>query len=117
MKPYLLLAIVLLPGFNADSQQPLVGSIQGIVRDQHGAPLAGAAVTATNIDAVEPENHRHNGVTDQHGIFQLVDLAPGRYSIVVQARGYRDYTISEVDVHDGEAVKLPDIRMSRPNGK
>lgn len=118
MKPCLLVAVVFLCVFAAHPQQPLVGSIQGIIRDQRGAPLPDATLTATYIDAVEPENHRHTTGTDQHGIFQFVELSPGRFSLVIQRSGYRDYTIPVVNVRPGEAVKLPDIRMTPlPGGK
>lgn len=112
MKPYLLLAVLFLLAFPANPQQPLVGSIQGIIRDQRGAPLPDAILTATNIDAVEPESHRHTSGTDQYGIFEFVDLSPGRFSIAVHRKGYRDYMVPVVNVRPGEAVKLPDIRMS-----
>lgn len=118
MKPSLLLMLFLLLTFAAHPQQPLVGSIQGSITDQRGVSLPGATVTATNIDAVEPENHRHTAVTDKNGIFQFVDLPPGRFSIKFQKRGYRDNTVPEVTVRPGEAVKMPDIKMSpRGNGK
>jgi hypothetical protein len=107
-----LLAAFLSPTFLADSQQPLVGSIQGIVRDPRGVPLPDVSLTATNIDAVEPENRRHTTGTDRSGFFEFVELAEGRFSIVIQRKGYRDYTIPEVTVRGGESVKLPDIRMS-----
>jgi hypothetical protein len=112
MKLYLPLAVFFLLAFPASPQQPLVGSIQGIIKDQRGVPLPYAILTATNIDAVEPESYRHTTGTDRHGIFQFVDLSPGRFSITVQKKGYRDYTVLVVNVHPGEAVKMPDIGMS-----
>ena len=111
MKPYLLLATFFLPLFPANPQQPLVGSIQGVIRDQRGAPLPDATLSRTNIDAVEPENHRQTTGSDEHGIFQFVDVPPGRYSIAIQRQGYRDYSIPAVNVRPGESVKLPDIKM------
>lgn len=112
MKPSLLVAVFFLLVFPANPQQPLVGSIQGMIKDQRGVPVPDASLTATNIDAVEPENHRHTTGTDKYGIFQFVDLSPGHFSITVQKRGYRDYTVPVVNVRPGEAVKMPDIRMS-----
>lgn len=112
MKLYLLSALFSLLAVPAIPQQPLVGSIQGTIKDQRGVPLANATLTAANIDAVEPENHRHTTATDEHGIFQFVDLAPGHYSIAAHRSGFRDYTIPSVSVRPGEAVRMPDIRMS-----
>jgi Carboxypeptidase regulatory-like domain len=113
MKPYLLLALSLLLAFSAKSQQPLVGSIEGTVKDQRGAPLMEASLTATNIDAVNPESNRHITDSDKSGFFQLVDLPPGHFSILVHKSGYRDYTVSSVTVRPGETVKMPDIKMVR----
>jgi Carboxypeptidase regulatory-like domain len=112
MKPYLLVTLIFLLAFHANPQQPLVGSIQGTVKDQRGVPLADAVVTATNIDAVEPETYRHTASTDKDGTFQFIDLSPGRFSIMVQKRGYRDYTIDLVNLRPGEAVKIPEIKIS-----
>ena len=35
--------------FPVDSQQPIVGLIQGTVKNQQGAPVPNASVTATNL--------------------------------------------------------------------
>jgi hypothetical protein len=98
--------------FPVNSQQPLVGYIRGTVKNQHEAPIAYAAVTATNIDAVEPENYRRTTGADRQGIYQFVELSPGHYSILVKKGGYRDYKIPVVTVRPGETVNMPDIKMS-----
>jgi Carboxypeptidase regulatory-like domain len=95
-----------------DSQQPLVGSIQGTITDLHDAPIPYAGLTATNIDSVEPESHRQTTGADKQGSYQFVEVPPGRYSIVVKKNGYRDYTIPLVTVRDGETVRMPAIKMS-----
>jgi hypothetical protein len=94
------------------SQQPLVGLIQGKIIDQKRAPIPYAALTATNIDNVEPEFHRRTTGADEKGFYQFVDVPEGRYSIVVNKTGYRDYKISVVTVRGGETVNMPDIKMS-----
>lgn len=71
------------------SQQPLVGLTQGIIIDQNLAPIPYAALTATNIDSVEPESHRRTTAADEKGFYQSVDVPEGRYSIVVEKKGYR----------------------------
>ncbi len=98
--------------FSVNSQQPLVGYIRGTVKNQHEAPIPYAAVTATNIDAVEPESHRRTTGADRQGIYQFVEVSPGHYSILVKESGYRDYKIPVVTVRPGETVNMPDIKMS-----
>ena len=90
--------------FPGDCQQPLVGLIQGTVKNQQGAPVSNASVTATNLDTIDPE--RQFGVTDTRGTFQIVDVPPGHYSIAVTNEGYLTYLIPWVTVHDGEKVNM-----------
>jgi hypothetical protein len=94
------------------SQQPLVGTIQGSIKDQNGAPIPYAALTATNIDSVEPASHRRETGTDQQGIYQFVEVPEGRYSILVTKSGYRDYGVPLIRVRAGETVDMPEIKMA-----
>jgi hypothetical protein len=114
MRAYVLLIAFSLLGcaFPIKSQQPLVGSIQGTIKNQHEAPLPYAALTATNIDSVEPESHHRSTGADKQGFYQFVDVPEGRYSIVVRKSGYQDYTVPEVTVRPGETVNMPEIKMS-----
>ncbi|MCC7540111.1 MAG: OmpA family protein [Deltaproteobacteria bacterium] len=63
---------------------PRVGSIQGSVRDDSGGALAAANVTIIGPDGAQV------GVTlsDAAGSFTRADLAPGRYTIRVEAEGF-----------------------------
>jgi hypothetical protein len=115
MKTYFLLILIAFSlgcAFPGEGQQPLVGSIQGTIRDKHDAPVPYAALTATNIDSVEPESSRRTTGADKKGVYQFVEVPPGRYSIVVTQNGYRDYTVPLVTVRPGETVNMPDIKMS-----
>jgi hypothetical protein len=91
-----------------DAQQPLVGTIKGMVRDRKQAVLAGVAFTASNLDSIHSVRMT---VSDTGGAYQFVDLPPGRYSLKAQKNGYRDYSVSLVTVAPGETVSMPDITM------
>lgn len=108
MKGYILLAAcsILLCPLLLSSQQPLVGTIQGKVNVPY------ATLTLTNIDSVEPESSRRTTGADQHGLYEFVEVPPGRFSILVRKSGYRDYTIPMVTVHEGQTVDVPEIKMS-----
>jgi hypothetical protein len=109
----LVIAFSLLVGsFPVRSQQPLVGSIQGVVKDQRGAPLSYASLTTTNLDSVEPDSSRQTTGADKEGNYQFVEVPPGRYSILVQESGFQDYTVALVTVRPGETVKMAEIKMS-----
>lgn len=114
MGKYLLTVLLALLIFSipVESQQPLVGLIQGMIMGQKEAPVPYAALIATNIDSVAPESHRRTTAADEKGFYQLVDVPEGRYSIVVKKKGYRDYQIPMVTVRPGETVNMPAITMS-----
>jgi hypothetical protein len=112
MKCFWLVFSVLVVSIPIKSQQPLVGLIQGPITDQKRAPIPFANLTATNIDAVEPESHRRATGTDEQGFYQFADVPTGRYSVVVKKKGYRDYKIPLVTVRPGETVNVPEIKMS-----
>ncbi len=98
--------------FPLTSQQPLVGTIQGMVTDQHETPVPYAALTATNLDSVDPDSGRQTTGADKQGIYHFVEVPPGRYSIVVRKKGYQDYKVTLVTVHPGEKVNMPEIKMA-----
>ena len=96
----------------AYSQQPLVGLVQGTIMDQKRAPIPFASLTAINIDAIDAESGRRTSGTNEQGIYQIVNVPTGRYSIVVTKKGYQDYKVPLVRVRPGETVNMPEIRMS-----
>ena len=64
-------------------------ALAGIVKDERGAPVAGAAVTlATDEDLFFSQNS-DGDITDEQGRFRITRLKPGRYKAVAQdPRGY-----------------------------
>ena len=76
------------PHFSGVQARLALGSIQGIVSDERGGPLAGAMVSALGA---------RNGmaVTDVHGRFQIDSLPSGVYIVRVHLAGFastrRDY--------------------------
>jgi hypothetical protein len=63
----------------ASSVRP--GSIEGVVRDEREAPIAGAVVTALGATATL-------AVTDDNGRFELRDLPPGLYLLTAHLNGF-----------------------------
>lgn len=108
MKAFFLMAILLLGlAISIEAQQPLVGSIKGVVRDRAQHPIDEVALTATNLDS----GSNRYGASDRGGVYQFVDLPPGRYSIQAQKNGYRDAMLSLVTVAPGQTVDGADMTM------
>ena len=59
-------------------------SLRGLVQDATGARVAGATIEARMLGSAAVRRV----VSDSHGEFIFVDLAPGRYEMTVTARGF-----------------------------
>jgi Carboxypeptidase regulatory-like domain len=114
MKAYPLFAVFLLLGSRSfiESQQPLVGTIEGTLKTQQGLPIPYASLTITNIDSVEAQSARQSTDSDKHGWYEFVDVPEGRYALVVKRNGYRDRTIPLLNVYPGQSVRMPVIQLS-----
>lgn len=84
------------------------GWIEGFVLDEKGAPIAQVSVQAFNII----HGGRSTASAQPNGFFRIADLAGGRYSLWVEARGYASEQIPMVIVEDGQATRK-DIRLKR----
>src|SRR5216683_6486689 len=78
------------------------GSIEGSVTDPSGGAVAGATVTARNMDTGITQATE----TTQAGIFSLPNIPPGRYSVTVEAPNLKKYSQQGVTVTTGTAVSL-----------
>lgn len=76
------------------SGQVLYGSLTGNVRDQSGAPVPGALVTATQ----EQTQVSRQAATDQSGQYSLTTLIPGSYDVKISAKGFKTFVKGNVPV-------------------
>jgi hypothetical protein len=67
------------------------GSLKGTVKDQNGAAVNEAKVTIKNIAT----NDEFKGETNVQGAFDFPQLAPGRYSVTVEASGFKKAELAE----------------------
>jgi hypothetical protein len=88
----LLFTALCLPGLRRASAQTLYGQLTGNVRDASEALVAGARVTAVNVNT----NQSRQAVTDAVGSYSLPTLEPGTYTIKVSKEGFN--TASETNV-------------------
>jgi hypothetical protein len=102
----LLAAGLLLPAVQAEeSPVPVIktsaGTIVGIVANSAKQPIAGATVTAVRTDG----GSIRATVSSSDGVYSFADLAPGAWSITVEADGYPDATAAALQVIAGKATR------------
>jgi len=83
----------------------VTASISGTVTDASGAAVAGASVTATNVDTGVAFSQSTNG----QGYYSFQSLPLGKYTIDVQQKGFKAYQKTGVvlDVNDALVVDVP----------
>lgn len=91
----------------ANAQTPEFGGIAGVVRDQGKIPVAGATITATKLD----DNTARTATSAANGTYAMKDVLPGRYSVMAQKAGFKDFTVSSVTVVAGQTVDMADITL------
>jgi hypothetical protein len=64
------------------------GTVSGEVTDRRGTPLAGSSVVVTTPGGKQVAS----STTDAGGIFRVVDLQPGDYLLVANAKGFYKQT-------------------------
>ena len=88
-----LLVAALLLGVSAWSQIT-TGSLSGTVSDPAGAVIAGAKVTVRNQDTGQVTSL----VANEVGLFKASYLTPGKYTVRVEAPGFRTTELKDIDV-------------------
>ena len=102
------MAVLLLAALTAGiaSAQSSEAEITGIVRDPSGAPVASTTVTLVNQDS----GFTRTTTSDADGRYRFVALQPGRYSLKVEASGFKTDTITglvlNINTHVDRDVSL-----------
>jgi Carboxypeptidase regulatory-like domain len=82
------------------------GTLNGQVSDPSGGVIANATVVATNA-----AGQAATAITNRDGVYELKNLAPGKYSLRVVARGFAAFEVPEVDILSGQNPKL-DVKLT-----
>jgi outer membrane receptor protein involved in Fe transport len=82
--------------------QPATAVIEGRVRDQTGAAVPGATVTAKRIAT----GWETQAVTAQWGAYRFEALPPGQYRVIAELQGFAPMTREGVTIHVGDAVTI-----------
>jgi hypothetical protein len=98
----ILLVLAGLAGGVARAQLSGTGAISGTVQDPTGAIVAGASVTATNVDT----NVQTARKTTSAGNYNITPLIPGTYIVTVAASGFEGYIQENITVNALETVAV-----------
>jgi virginiamycin B lyase len=87
------------------------GSVQGVVNDAGGKPVAGAMVKLKNAD----RRLTFMVVSQGEGRFQAGDLPPGQYTVQGVGAGFESNVSSPVSVAAGQSAKI-DVALANKQG-
>jgi hypothetical protein len=80
--------------------QSNAADLQGTVRDQKGAVVAGATVVARNTAT----NSSRDATTNDDGFYKITNLAPGEYEVTAKAPNYKTAVLPSVRITVGQTA-------------
>jgi len=86
------------------------GELTGVVRDQAGAAVPGAAITVTETRT----NRQRIIVTSDDGVYTAASLAPGEYRVDVELPGFKSVRREGIRLATGEKARI-DVDLSIGN--
>ena len=87
--------------------QSTFGSIVGQVADESGAAVPGVAVTIRNID----ENTTRTINSNNAGLYEALNLNPGRYEVVASKSGFASTRVPNVSVEARQTLRA-DLKLA-----
>jgi Carboxypeptidase regulatory-like domain/TonB dependent receptor-like, beta-barrel len=97
---FILIAILILLTASAVAQAP-TATLRGQVTDPSGAVVTNATVSIV-VNGVPI----HSTATDRSGIYAIGNLAPGKYTITANAKGFATFAQTDVEVAAGQTAQL-----------
>ena len=95
--PYVVFAIGLMPA-GVSAQSVATGTMSGVVRDASGGVLPGVTVEAASPALIEKVR---SVVTDGQGVYRIIGLRPGTYSVTFTLSGFSSLRREGVEVTTG----------------
>lgn len=102
-----MIIVCLLVGLPMSLQAQVTGSISGYVKDQTGAAIPQANVTATLVS----QNSSMSTTSNSEGYYQFTAVQPGLYTVTVQKEGFQKLTHTNVTVTASQPVRL-DLQLA-----
>ena len=88
-------------GSTVSSTVATVGTLRGQVADPSGAVIPQASLTVTSAAGVS-----RTGTSDASGQYAISGLAPGQYTVTVEATGFSTFTSPPVRIAAGQTQHL-----------
>ena len=102
----LLLVFAMLLGVSPLVAQTITATVRGTVTDPAGAVVAGASVTARNVDT----GVKTSTVTNQDGAYNIQFLPIGTYTVSATGAGFETSTVSPFVLQIDQIAKI-DIKL------
>jgi carboxypeptidase family protein len=80
------------------------GSITGVVRDTSGAVMPGVTVEASSPALIEKTRET---VTDTAGLYRIVDLRPGTYTVTFSLAGFNAVKRDGIEISGSATLTIP----------
>ena len=84
------------------------GTIRGEVTDQNGAAVAGATVKLINLAR---NQEVRTATSDENGVFQIPEVDPASYQLVITAAGFADAQVNNVTVEPNRNVRIDTVQL------
>src|SRR5437660_1019387 len=104
LKPIVVVTVLLLT-FSPVRTQTITGSITGTITDPAGALVPNATVTARNVET----NISTETKTNAAGVFNLLFLPVGTYTISVQASGFKTASVAPFALGVNQTARVDQI--------
>jgi hypothetical protein len=80
-------------------------TIKGLVQDQNGGVIPGAAVEVTLLKT----HSKRNAITDAVGRYRVIQLEPGSYSVRISSSGFAAVDLKDVSTIAGQTLQLDTV--------
>ncbi len=107
MRSLLVVVSLLLVRHGVCTAQETSGNIRGRLQSADSAPVAEARIRATSANLL---GVRHS-ISARDGVFHLLALPPGAYTLRISAIGYRAVVVQDVRVQLGRTTGLGDLLL------
>jgi hypothetical protein len=97
---FILVSILIALLASAAAQAP-TATLRGLITDP-----SGAVVTNATVSIVVNGLPTYSAATNRSGVYELGDLAPGKYTITASAKGFATFAQTDVEVTAGQTAQL-----------